>query len=266
MNKIEIVNDEIISNVDNNINIIIEEKTLFLDVKTIKLEIMNDTDLFIKIENKELKKMNIIFNIRDNVNFNMFELQTNSLVKTQYIYNISENSNVFVFKFNDIKEGKERTIINLNGNNSKVDYNFKTISKNVEEYDYLINHKSSNTESNLKVSGVNIKKGILSFNITGDVPKKVVDCIINENSRIINFNNNKCIIKPNLLVDEYNVSANHSALIGNFSDDELFYLQSRGIPREKAINLLVKGFLTNNISIFSNFDNLIEKIINKYWR
>lgn len=265
MNTIEIVNDKIINSIDDTINVSLEEKTVFFDVKTIKINILKDTNLFIKINNDELKKMNIIFNVKESVDFNLLEIN-NSIVKTQYIFDLEANSTTFVFKFNDIIEGKERTIINLKGINAKIDYNFKTISKTNEEYDYIINHKANNTESNVNINGVNILDGLLSFNITGDVPKGILDCVVNENSRIINFNDNTCVIKPNLLIEEYSVSANHSALIGSFSKDELFYLQSRGIPKDLALNLLVKGFLTSNISIFSSYKEEIEKIINKYWR
>ena len=50
---------------------------------------------------------------------------------------------------------------------------------------------------------------------------------------------NKCIIKPNLFIDEEDVVANHSALIGTFSSDEIFYLMSRGISKEESFNLLL---------------------------
>ena len=247
MNKIEIVNSKIISNIDDTISLTLEENTNFLAVKKLTVDVINDTDLILEIKNNELEKWNIVFNINQNANLNLFELKEGSETKTQYIYNLNEFSKIFVYKFNDVEAIKERTIINLNGFNSKIDYN-------------------CNTESNLNTSGVNIKNGILSFNITGDVIKGKADCIINEESRIINLTDNKCIIKPNLLVEEYSVSANHSALIGNFSDEELFYLQSRGITKENAMNLLIRGFLIKNISIFESQKEIIEKIINKYWR
>ena len=266
MNKIEIVNNKVISNIDDTIKLEIIETTAFFSVQKIVLKIKKDTNLILSFETKELEKWCIEFNIEKNVNFNLFELKQGNDNKTQYIFNLEDFSNVFTYKFNDLKTTKERTIINLNGINSKINYNFKTISKNIEEYDYIINHKASNTESYLNTSGVNIKKGVLSFNITGEVPEGKIDCIINEESKIINLTDNKCIIKPNLLIEEYSVTANHSAQIGSFKEEELFYLQSRGITKEKATNLLIKGFLLKNINIFEEKKDQIEKIINKYWR
>ena len=81
---------------------------------------------------------------------------------------------------------------------------------------------------------------------------------------IINLTDNKCEIRPNLYIDEYDCNANHSALIGGFSKQELFYLQSRGLSINDANRLLINGFL------LSDFDNVkmikeIKNNINEYW-
>ena len=74
---------------------------------------------------------------------------------------------------------------------------------------------------------------------------------------------NNCIIKPNLFIDENDVVANHSALIGTFLPDEIFYLMSRGISRKESENLLTKGFLLRGITYYKE---TLEEMINKYWR
>ena len=90
----------------------------------------------------------------------------------------------------------------------------------------------------------------------------ITDCVVNQNNRIINLNDKKSTINPILLIDENDVEANHAALIGKFSKEEVFYLMSRGIDYDSAINLLVKGFLYIDIKD----DERINKIIDKYWR
>ena len=71
------------------------------------------------------------------------------------------------------------------------------------------------------------------------------------------------MIKPNLFIDENDVVANHSALIGTFKDDEIFYLMSRGLDKKDAENLLTKGFLLKGVTYYKE---VLENIINKYWR
>ncbi|MEG1647466.1 MAG: SufD family Fe-S cluster assembly protein [Bacilli bacterium] len=264
MNIINIVNKKITKVIDDSILIKVDNE--ISTVNKIIIDVISDTDLVINYNNDESEKQNIIINIAKDIIVNLFELRQGASSKIQYIYNIAENSSTYIYKFNEIIETKERTFINLNGHEAKINYNFKTISKNNEEYDFIISHNYKDTESHLTLNGVNIKEGTLIFNITGDIKKGNTNCIINQESRIISLNDNPCIIKPNLLIEEYEVSANHSALIGKFSDDEMFYLQSRGIPETIALNLLIKGFLLSKLEIFKEKTEILEQIINKYWR
>jgi Fe-S cluster assembly protein SufD len=47
---------------------------------------------------------------------------------------------------------------------------------------------------------------------------------------------------PNLEIENNDVRCSHAASVGPVSDDELFYLQTRGIPRDEAERLIVTGF------------------------
>lgn len=49
---------------------------------------------------------------------------------------------------------------------------------------------------------------------------------------------------PNLEIEESDVSCSHASAIGPVSEDEQFYLQSRGVPAEAADRLISVGFLT----------------------
>ena len=49
---------------------------------------------------------------------------------------------------------------------------------------------------------------------------------------------------PLLLIDEDEVKAGHAASVGQVNKDQIYYLMSRGIPREDAVKLIVYGFLS----------------------
>lgn len=49
--------------------------------------------------------------------------------------------------------------------------------------------------------------------------------------------------KPQLEIDNDDVTASHGAAIGQLDSDALFYLESRGIPPVEARGLLIRGFL-----------------------
>ena len=86
--------------------------------------------------------------------------------------------------------------------------------------------------------------------------------IIKEN-QIINLDSGKSTICPILKIDNYNVDSNHSAFIGKFSEEKIFYMMSRGITRKNAYRLLLNGFLINSDSIDLHKIDLFIKEIEK---
>jgi len=58
--------------------------------------------------------------------------------------------------------------------------------------------------------------------------------------------------KPQLEIFADDVKCTHGATIGQLSDEEIFYLQSRCIPKQMAIQLLSKGFIDDIISTIKN--------------
>ena len=53
----------------------------------------------------------------------------------------------------------------------------------------------------------------------------------------------ECLAEPILLIDYYDVKAYHGATIGKISDDDLFYLMSRGLTKEEAFMLIINGLI-----------------------
>ncbi|MFD0262461.1 Fe-S cluster assembly protein SufD [Kitasatospora indigofera] len=69
---------------------------------------------------------------------------------------------------------------------------------------------------------------------------------------------------PNLEIETGEiVGAGHASATGRFDDEQLFYLQARGIPAEEARRLVVRGFfaeLVQQIGVAEIQDHLLEKI------
>lgn len=264
MNKIVVLDEKIESSkLDSSIKCELVSKKSLFEINTLKIDILKDTSLNILSNVTSKAKLNIEINVLENVNCNINEFRQGKEFKIKYNYNINSNSTANIYKFYDMDNMKEYVQIDLNGENATINYNFKTISKNTEKYDLAIYHNSSNTNSNIINNGVNINNGNLTFNVSSFVDKGNIKCNVIQNSRIINLTDNKCMICPNLYIDEYDVTASHSAHIGTFEYEELFYLMSRGIEKKEATYLLIKGFLLNNMSELSE---KIEEICENYWR
>ena len=266
MNKIKIVNDNLEKvSVDDSIQIEYYQKEGLFAINEIKINIIKNTTFDILLNLKVDSRLNFTINIKDNINVNLNILTKGSTGKVQYKYNLDSNSCCNVFKFQDVDSIKEMIIVNLNGIKSNFDYNFKTISNKKETYDYHIFHNEVNSISNIKNNGVCIQDGEIIYQVSSFIPKDIKGCIANQSNRIINLTNNKCEIKPNLYIDCNDVEAKHSALIGKFSDEEMFYIQSRGITYDEALKLLITGFLVSDIKD-KNILKEINKNIEKYWR
>ncbi len=260
MNKIKIKNNDIsLLETDDLIVVKLSDKLEIFDVKKMNIEVVGSTEIEIIYDEKLESKLDIEYNIDSNVEVKITEIRKEMKSKIQYKYNILENSNVKVIKFYDSKVIKELDIINLNGINSKIDYLLKTIATDKQDYNMYVYHNNKNTISNIKNNSVNINEGTTTFNITGVVYNGITNCTLNQINKIINLNDKECKINPNLLIEENDVVANHSALIGKFSEEEIFYLMSRGISKKDSINLLTKGFLMDGIQ-----NETINKIIEKY--
>ena len=266
MNKIRIVNDNLENlSLNKGINIEYIKKECLFGINEIKINVVKNTNLDIDIDLKEDTKLNFNIIVAANVNLNLNILTKGSTGKLQYKYKLNENSMSNVFKFQNVDKIKEMIIADLNGINASFIYNFKTISNQKETYDFHIFHNAKDTISNIKNNGVCIDEGVIIYQVSSFVPKNITGCIVNQNNRIINLTNNKSEIKPNLYIDCNDVTASHSALIGKFSDEEMFYIQSRGIDYKSAIKLLITGFLTSDISNAKITKNILRNI-NKYWR
>lgn len=266
MNKIFIENDTIKEQIiDDNIKVNYCVGDTSLSVNNLEIECLSDIDLYIYYQITKDIKINVVINCLENTNVNIFEKYIDGTLKIRNTYNLNFGSHLNIQKFYDVEKIKQFDIINLNGEHSKFNYILKTISSAEEKYNLVINHNAEYTCSNIINNAVNINGGMTIFDVTGIVPKGKIGCSLNQSNRIVTFNENLCQINPNLLIDEDDVSANHSAFIGKFNDEEIFYLQSRGIEYNEAIKLLIKGFLISNLQLDSQEIENLEIIIKKYW-
>lgn len=255
--EVKLIDSNLDYKLNDNFDISLISELPFL---TVEMNVHKSCDVTLNIENKNENKLVFIINLDDNVTLNLNEIKKGTKLKYQSKINLN-NSTINITKLNDLESINECSLINLNKENATINYILKTVSKNMEKYDININHNASNTNSNIVTNGLNIEKGKLNITVTTIVNNGKVKCVANQTNRIINLTLNNCKIRPNLLIDEQDVIANHSALIGNFSDEELFYIKRLGINHNDTLNLLIKGFLQNNIP-----ESLSEQLFSKYWR
>ena len=130
------------------------------------------------------------------------------------------------------------------------------------EYRFRINHNDSYSESDVVNHCVNFTDSEFKFIVDSNVEKTAIECFCNQDNKIIDMNGGKNYISPNLLVDNDLINANHSAYIGKFKKDVMFYLKSRGISEKECNMLLIKGFLLEKLNLDSSNEEEFINFIN----
>ena len=177
--------------------------------------------------------------------------------KSNYKYNICEDTVIYHYSINSSSDVE----VNIVTEGVNLFYYYNNINYDDNTFTINVCHKVPNTHSEVFNHGVNVNNSKLHYLVNGIVLKTSSKCICNQDNQIINMNNGKSTICPNLLIDNYDVDSNHGAYIGKFREEVLFYLMSRGISRTDAYRLLINGFLINSDSIdLSNIQEFVDEI------
>ena len=200
----------------------------------------------------------ISFNIDKNIN--IFTFITDSTLELDLL--VSCDSSVNIFSVNSSID----VIANLDKNNINFNYNYSTINSSDNRYLININHLKKGIVSKITNHGINLNDSKLSFIVNTYVPEKVSAIKTNQDSKILIFGDNNATIKPNLLIDNDDIEADHAAYIGKLKKSDLFYLMSRGISLKDAEELLIKSFLIGNMNISFEEKEIVLNTITKYWR
>ena len=231
MNKIELKDSDLNKEIYLKDDSVISIKDLNGDIN---YKIDKDIKIFIYLESSEL---DITFDIISSCILNIF----------------SFNSSLI-------------TNLNLNKEDVSIDYVYSTLNKDDNNYTLNINHNSKDQSSNIVNHGINLENNKLDFIVNAIVPKTSSNITTNQDNKILVMGDNNSSIKPNLLIDNDDIEAEHSAYIGDFKKEVLFYLESRGIKEEDAKKFLAKYFLTGNMNISYLEMDLILNKLDKYWR
>lgn len=203
MNKL-VVDTELIE-INNQSNVICTNKN--------KLKLVCNGNNKVVLDNKDGLDLEIV--LLDNSALNISSFNNEKCVVRNIT--IIQNSNTKIFyKESFVSYENCNVVIKnvINGNNNQSNINLRVISKsNNVNIDVLADIKE-NTKNNELVEDI---KGITDGGFI--------------------------TIKPNMEINTYEVVANHYVTISKVSDEEIFYLMSKGLSKELAKNLILNGFI-----------------------
>ena len=206
------------------------------------LVIEEDTELVFNFKDTS---RNIYIVVEDNICLNIVDISFNTSNKINIT--LKNDSRVIYNKFS-INSGDYIYTL-LDGEYSNVVINNSVVNNDDTKMKFVIEHNNTNTSSNLSNHGVNNSSGTLYFNVDSKINRSASLACADQENKIINLVKGDSKILPNLLVDNYDVSASHSAYISDFDKESMFYLKSRGISEKDARRLLLEGFLIGNLDV-----------------
>lgn len=241
MNIIRVENNKLISNfkLDNNDN------DIYLD----------NIDICIIYKNSDISYNFIISN-----NVKIFEYFNCSNINNKY--NLNKNSYLNLNRF--CFDCSLKTNIDIQENSSLI-YNYSCLNLNDNFYEINVSHKK-NATSKIINNGLNMTNSKLDFLINSSISKDSFNVTTFQDSKIILMDDNNSSIKPNLIIDNDDISASHACYIGSFKDEVLFYLKSRGIGELQSKKILAKAFLIGNMELDYFAINMILEDLNENWR
>lgn len=142
----------------------------------------------------------------------------------------------------DIKNIKGNIkIISLDDTDVKLHLGIKTISNN--EINLLNEVVGSNNNSDIIVRIVSEEGSTILFKATGYLSEKTSNNNYIEDIKYLNEYPASITCLPELIVLSDDVNATHNMTVGMINEEELFYLESRGIEKEMAKEMIRNSFL-----------------------
>lgn len=142
--------------------------------------------------------------------------------------------------------------------NADLEIELSLLASKYAKNQITITHHYQKSKSQISTHGITYGCGVLELIVNGVVSKGLSGCVCNQASQIINLNQSKSMIEPNLFIDEYDVVANHAAYIGDYPQKKVFYLQTKGIMLDDIYQLLSFAFLKQN-SLNHTYNKVIEE-------
>lgn len=134
----------------------------------------------------------------------------------------------------------------LDGNGSQAQVAIVGISsgKQIQVVDSKVVNRGHHSIGNIFQHGVILDQATLTFNGIGLIENDAKHADAQQESRVLMLSDKaRGDANPILLIEEFEVTAGHAASIGQIDAQQLHYLMSRGLTKQTAEYLVIRGFL-----------------------
>lgn len=137
------------------------------------------------------------------------------------------------------------------------------IAENEKHFTINCIHEAPYTTGLMEHYAVVKECGKYHMQATGKMVKGAYESASHQTTRVLTMSQkHNSEVEPVLLIDENNVKASHATTLGQPDENQLYYLQTRGLSRGQALGLLTVGYIMPITELFDD-EEMNQKLKNE---
>lgn len=243
--------------VDNNSFLKIDKafESYMLSASDSVVKIENEVDCTIFLNLANVNNLDLRVNVKENTTCTiMLWTSGNEFLKTKQYFTLEENA-ILTLAYGDMSyhDNCHDIVVDLLGQGSRAYVKSAILCKNNKHYDLRVNSKVSHTYGEMENYCVVLDDGNFYLDAVGKIEKGCHGSKSHQTSRALCFSGKqKATIIPELLIDDNDVEASHATSVGTIDQQQLFYMQSRGLTQKDALGLITLGYLSFITKVIDN--------------
>lgn len=197
---------------------------------------------------KDLETIVLTLNVKQNSHVKYVLISEEKSFKTRInqTIQIEKDANVHVIS-GFLSQNLEADLkVNLNGENARAMVNAIVVSNDQQQQtvDVHMTHFAPYSYGDMYNVGISNGFGRVTLNGIEKIEKGMKQANAFQTLKGIILSDFSMVdVNPILLIDEYDVKAGHGATVGKIEEQQLYYLQSRGLSKIEAEKLIIKGYI-----------------------
>ncbi len=231
------------------------------DVLELNLVCDQQSDLFIRIKNNPQLNLNV--QVLSEASCTVFLWNESQLpIQLNENYEVQKNG-VLKIAYGDChtQEVTRKVNLELKSRGAQAIVKSSILCQTRKENQIQCTSQAPHTSCIMENYSVLTEGGKYMMEAIGSIEKGAFSSKSHQISRALTVKDNQqATITPQLLIEENDVEASHSTSIGQIDENQMVYLQSRGLTRDQVLSLITMGYLLP-IASFIDREELKERLI-----
>lgn len=134
--------------------------------------------------------------------------------------------------------------VHLTEQGARAEIDTASLVKGKMVFDLACIHEAPHTSASMHNYAVIYENGYYEMSDNGKINKGSYGSESHQTTRVLTLSPQQTSkVTPLLLIDENDVQASHATTMGQIDENQLYYLQTRGLTKQQALGLITIGYL-----------------------